>query len=72
MPTTASSDSAEKSPAPGRSTISTPSSPTPTATQRRQPTRSWKNRLPPSTTSTGVACRIAVVVDSGVSAIASA
>ena len=48
----------------------TPKNPTAIAAQRRQPTRSPKNRAAPSVTTSGVACKIADAEDSGVSTIA--
>ena len=71
VPATARSEAGWKASRPGRRITSTPAKPTPIASQRRQPTFSPKQSAAPATTTSGVACRIAEALDSGVSAMAS-
>ena len=68
----ASSDSAENPATPGRRMISTPTNPPRIISQRHSPTLSPKITAAPSTTTSGVACKIADAVEIGVSATASA
>ena len=70
IPSTAMIDSGEKLSAPGRKITKTPHSPTKIADHRRQPTVSPKKSAAPATTTIGVACKIAVADDKGVSTIA--
>ena len=66
----ASSEPVVNTSAPGRTTISTPANPAPSAAQRTGPTRSPKKSAAPSVTRSGEDCRIAETDESGSSASA--
>ena len=63
-------DQMENPAMPGRMMIITPTSPTPMASQRRQPTASPRNSAAAMVTVSGSTCRIAVTLASGICASA--
>lgn len=65
-PTTGKISQPVKPAPPGRITISMPTSPTPIAAQRRQPTGSRRNSAAPSVTTSGAVCMIAAISESGI------